>query len=239
MVEKKIIEYAITKSILVNKCSVTLTQIKESISSTIKKLSDNDEEYNKLMDTIPKFYRDHYNLDHEELYVQGYDGKEYINTEGDDGSVSVPMEVAEKGYKNGILLAYHNHPDASCIQSIGDFQVCGSINEKYMITVAKDGIMITKNTGWDSRGTRASFLGAVRAEYEQPIVEMFYNEPKWGFQELQQGLRDGSISQEEANKKGTKILNDYYSENMPNVIKGLQSKFNEYDADITVAYVPI
>ena len=43
------------------KCSVTLKGVREQISGLIRNITDNEEDYNLLMDTIPHFYRDYWN----------------------------------------------------------------------------------------------------------------------------------------------------------------------------------
>lgn len=236
MVSKEIIIKTFD-NLIENKCTVTLKQITSSIEPIVKRLTDTQEEYDTLMDSIPRFYRDHYNLDHEELYAIDNDGTEYTNTAGDNNSVEVPEELVDKGISDGVLLAMHNHPiDASCIQSDGDFAVCVYVNEKYMVTVANDGVMITKN---NTHNKNSFFVGQVRAEFEYPTLEMFYTDPEYGFTDIVDDLKQGKISQEEANKRGTKIMNDYYTTHMDSEVKRLNKTFQDYDLDINVNYVKV
>ena len=66
------------------KCSVTLKGIRASIEPMVKKLTDTDEEYTTLMEIIPKFYRDHYHKDYEEMQCHTYEYTEYLYDEDDE-----------------------------------------------------------------------------------------------------------------------------------------------------------
>ena len=160
------------------KCSVTLKGIRASIEPMVKKLTDTDEEYTTLMEIIPKFYRDHYHKDYEEMQCHTYEYTEYLYDEDDEplydedgnqqtkrsvdvytsrgqagtGRTKMPLdEDSDYVHKYpGILLGIHNHPNnSSSFQSSGDWINQAKFLVKFGVSCGDDGIDITKMNARD------------------------------------------------------------------------------------------
>lgn len=137
------------------KCTVTLKSIRKQISPIIKNITDSEEEYETLMNTISYWYRDHWNSEKEYLQYLTYDGKSY-ETSGKENIVDVTDEMQE--HKGEYLLSIHNHPNGSCLQSQGDIDTQATLTlEKYGITIGKDGVIINKNTDFNIDNSYGGF----------------------------------------------------------------------------------
>ena len=220
------------------KCSVTLKQIRADIEPTIKALTDNHEEYELLMDVIPHFYRDRYNLDHE---TYDYNGTVYAN-KGNDRMVQVPDEAREIAREEGTLLGIHNHPDATCFQSPGDYGAMTSLRQKYSVTVAEDGIMISKdNTAGDIIANPQGMYYVANQWLDDNIIEGYLKKSPEYKQNLND-MREGTISIDEANTRLNKQMNDYITENIPEMTKSMEDHFHNnvsYTHDMSLTYIPV
>ena len=223
------------------KCSVTLKQIRADIEPTIKALTDNPEEYELLMDVIPHFYRDRYNLDHETLQIYDYNGTVYEN-KGNDRMVQVPDEAREIAREEGTLLGIHNHPDATCFQSPGDYGAMTSLRQKYSVTVAEDGIMISKdNTAGDIIANPQGMYYVANQWLDDNIIEGYLKKSPEYKQNLND-MREGTISIDEANTRLNKQMNDYITENIPEMTKSMEDHFHNnvsYTHDMSLTYIPV
>lgn len=129
-----------------NKCHITLKSIKEQIEGLIFEISETDEEYNILMEHIPRFYRDYYNAPIEHLF--GYDVNGNIYTQdGDETSVRFTEEqdiTMEDNY--GLFLSMHNHPTDINFLSFSDIGLSSKDKYRtmYNVVVTKKGIAINK-----------------------------------------------------------------------------------------------
>lgn len=124
------------------KHSVTLKSVKEQISPAIKEITDNEEEYDFLMDRIPKFYITYYNHKTEHIEVWDNQGNKHQN-DGDETSVGHPETM---DHETPYLLSIHNHPNkVSEMQSNGDYGLQVEYNTKYGVSVGFHGLVITKN----------------------------------------------------------------------------------------------
>lgn len=134
------------------KTHYTLTEITEQAYPILEGICDSADEAEKIMEPLARFYREHWNSKDENETWMTYQGKTY-NAHGGKDNVITPENVREEGSRNGLLFSIHNHPSGLSIQSDADINDMGLCNEKYMITVARDGITITKNPShdWDVR----------------------------------------------------------------------------------------
>lgn len=223
------------------KCSVTLKQIRKDIEPVIKSITDTPEEYDLLMDVIPHFYRDRYNLDHETLQIYDYQGNVYEN-KGNDKSVQVPDEVRDIAREDGTLLGIHNHPEATCFQSPGDFGAMTSLRQKYSVTVAEDGIMISKdNTAGEIIPNPQGMYYVANQWIDDNIVEGYIMKTPEYKQNLN-GMRDGTIGIDEANRNLNVQMNNYITENIPDLTKSMEDYFHNnisYTHDISMTYIPV
>lgn len=173
---------AIEKEIV--KCSVTLKSIREQISPLVKRISDSQEEYDILMEEIPRFYRDNYNKDTEEMIMK-YKNGETFHASGDESSVRLSSEDSDRTFdlrESGIypLLSIHNHPSGINFLSIGDVGSQAIKKEKYTIVVSKKGIAINKLDKWGEDNSLKRHGQAVKSYWglERQTKEKIKNHPR-------------------------------------------------------------
>ena len=192
----------------VEKCSVTLKGIKKNIEPLVKSLTDTQEEYELLMEELPRFYRDRYNLDHETQWLWDYHDKVYMEENGDAHSVRVPYSAVREGIDgDGILLSIHNHPNSCSFQSPADYRQQAQINTKYNISIANDGIIITKN----ENGYRSRYVDVERTTFKtiNGIIQDFRDTPV--AQKIYKDFQDGKLDEETAEEKLNKEMSDYFN----------------------------
>lgn len=214
-----------------NKCYLSLKSIREQISPLIKDITDTEEEYGLLVDRISHFYRDFRNEKTEKMYVEGYTGNIYTEYEkGTEDSVPYPIEARREARENGMLLSIHNHPTSTSYQSDGDMNTMNLANEKYMITVSSDGLMITKNTS----GERFDSKTAIKVinRIEDNLLSMVDKTDE--IKELDKQIL--SISEEDYSKKYKQVENKLFIENNDEIIGNLNSQFKENDLPLVSYY---
>ena len=223
----------------VEKCSVTLKQIRKDIEPVIREIADSEEDYEYLMETVPRFYRDYYNADKEHLLMTNNSFEEWRNS-GNGNSVAPNEEMVNN---KDVLFSIHNHPNGYCFQSDGDWYVNAYGRTKYMLSVAKDGIMIVKDNDRNHipnpNGVRSLALDWVNGVIDKNLSS---ERTKIAFD-----LMLGEISTEEANSQMTKVLDKYVGDN--NLYGSLEHDFREsnkeyatnteYTHDYRIDYVPI
>lgn len=124
------------------KHSLTLKSVREQLAEPIKKLTDNEEEYNFIMERLPKFYVDYYNHPIEHIEVWDKEGNVHMN-DGTETSVNHPSTMRNK---EEYLLSIHNHLNKiSEMQSNGDYSLQVEYNTKYGISIGFHGVVLTKN----------------------------------------------------------------------------------------------
>ena len=153
MVKYKTLIKVIEKEIA--KCHVTLKSVREQIRPLLESITDTEEEYDLLMEKIPRFYRDYRTSNKEYEYMIDSIGNEY-NTIGDGNSVRLSDKDQDKLFANRnkgvtITLGIHNHPSGINFPSIGDLNSQEISRKKYSVIVSKNGIAINKQNleGWN------------------------------------------------------------------------------------------
>ena len=218
-----------------NKCTVTLKNIKQQISPLIKKITDTQEEYELLMDKIPRFYRDYWNAPLEHQLIKAYEkdgGKEWENV-GTETEIQISEEITTHGEFYGLLLAIHNHPFNCCFQSPQDFITKSELNEKYSVTVAKDGIMIAKKTGYNP----TSIIEPICYNLHKEKVEKIKQTPQ--YKDTIKKYEDNKLTKEECDVMVTKVVNDWYSEHLMECKNDLDEQFQKEDCGIQTDYMYI
>ncbi len=186
------------------KCNVSLKHIREQISPTIKNITDSEEEYETLMNTISYWYRDHWNSEKEHLQYLTYDGESY-ETSGEENIVDVTDEMKE--HKGEYLLSIHNHPNGTCLQSQGDINTQATLTlEKYGITIGKDGVMINKNTDFNVDNTYGGFA---QKWADEGLIKGFEQTPQ--FKALEEKFdKRNNVTDHDAVMKNINEYNDEY-----------------------------
>lgn len=221
------------------KCEISLKKIREAISPTIKEITDSEEEYNILMENIPRYFQKHYKLKHETILLQDYDGKQYADENGERNTVQTPQEV--KDIDEGLLFSFHNHPNDCCFQSLNDFLHIYDYGIKYGMSVAKDGIFISKNVepkNYFSTMTKLRINNAY-TNYMNGVIKAVKKHRKEEYAQLKKDFNEGLIDSESADKKLTQFVLDYLTENSPRESKKLTNRFEKNDVPISTNYIPI
>lgn len=222
----------------VEKCSVTLKSIRQQISPIIKDITDTEEEYNTLMEVIPKFYRDNWNNPKEHLLMQGTKGDIFEN-EGTEGSVSTPNEAVIESLKNGLVLSIHNHPaDSTAYQSLGDYVTqCVGTKEKYGITISKkDGVVISKLT---SKQVGRNKLSNTYNKIYTKMGDNFDKDKKAEIQSLKDDYHANKITLDQINKEYNDLFHEHMSENVHEYVNTLNTGFSNNNIPVEVYHAPI
>ena len=130
------------EKIEISKTHFSLKNIKSQIDPLIKGITDNEKEYSLLMEHIPSFFRDYWNSNNENILIVNNENKTYTASSNSEEYVNIPLEARKD---KSIMLTIHNHPSGLTYQSDSDINDMGNLMEKFMITVGRDGITITKN----------------------------------------------------------------------------------------------
>lgn len=235
MVNIQIIEKTITE-VINTKCHVTLKQVRSSIQQTIKLISDNTEEYDALMDIIPRFYRDYYNKKQESLLIQDYDGNKYTS-DGTINKVQHPKQAEEIGEKEGLLLSIHNHPGGCSLLSSNDVYNSGRLNEKYSMVVSKDGVTILKNSNpYDLdplRDVTWKWTSVTFPKISKPI------ENSEEYKKIVADYFDGKIPQLEMIEAESKLTSKFIDAHRIEIYSELQNVFNKNNLPITINYIKV
>lgn len=243
----KVIEYDIKK------CSITLKSIREQINPLLKRITDSQEEYDILMKEIPYFYRDHYNSDHEELFMQYLTG-ETFNAVGDESSVRLSWEDSQKTYdmgKNGVypLISIHNHPSGVNFLSIGDVGSQALKNEKYTVVVSKKGIAINKLNEWDEDNELQRKYKCVASYWslERKTKQKIKNHPRTKKleEDTNRKLSEAKTHSErmdvqrDSHKKMEELVDNYIISHMEESKKSLNRGFKENNVPMRMEIIDI
>lgn len=244
MVSKNDIDWVFTKTLSL-KCTYTLKGIRSQITQLITDITDNEEEYDILMDAIPRFIRDNHNKSVEVLVMRDYDGNTYESV-GDYYTVDVLEEAVEKGMSEGLFFSGHNHPNGTCFQSIGDFKCIRVYNQKYSWTWGVDGLMIVKNSNPAEIGIKEEFLYNSYYGYEwsyRDRVNEYSNGEFYEVTDLINSLDENdNKGVEECLNKLDAITNEWYGKHIVEEIDLLNSNFNKGNRtvdNINAYYLPI
>lgn len=208
------------------KCSVTLKDVRQKITPIIKDLTDTLEEQEKLIDTITHFYRDTYNLKHETCIIEDHNGNQYKN-DGEKDHVEIPPEAAEEGHENGLLYGIHNHPDTVGEQSGPDFLTMANLNQKYSICTGKGTITIAKNTNGKLTMEQLGML-MFNDDIQNSIIAMdlAFTADTNGLGEINRDFEEGKINVAEhralTEKRMNRILDKNFERDVGNYSKGLE-----------------
>lgn len=228
----------------IRKCTVSLKSIRSQISEVIRSVADDDGEYELLLDVVSRFYQSHYNLDHECMYLQDYDGLEYENENGSEGRVDVPSNAVDVGvYGYGMWLSIHNHPNfgrikSSSFLSYGDFIAQLNMNEKYCIVVADEGVSLCKYGANLDKDFNVK-MGAkdIYADYTDKKEEMVQSTAEYGV--IRENFLNGEITLEEADNEGTVMLHNYYNEHIDGEMEVLNRSFKKAHLPFEFYHIPI
>ncbi len=231
---------SITEEII--KC-ISLKSIREQISPMLKQVTDNDNEYDLLMEAIPYFYRDTYTKKNENIYVEDFNGNGWSDYGDEYGCYPPDAVFGELKKGNPMLLTMHNHPNQggkpfTPFQSPTDYFYMVFLRSKYGVTISKDGIVITKSDiGYTDRDEIENVATAHNKEIEGRILLSDKSgEYKKSIEKLQGGQ---GIPQEKDFATIDKCYNDYLIENIDYEIGELNGHFNKNNIPVASYYVPI
>lgn len=225
----------------IEKTHYTLKGIQEQIEPTIRKITNNEDEYNILMETIPKFYRDYWNKDKEYMTLVTYDNTQYT-VKGDEESVKRDDKLKEED--NEYILTIHNHPNHTCFQSQADYMSLTDTLETYGITIGNDGIMITEfkdgevtkaDIGLIYREARENdiFREFMKSDEYKQFEDDFHNRrPPFNIDDLDERMM---VYEEQRHKEENKFI----SNNTQKCTEIINNKFQEYNVDIKSTHIPI
>ena len=228
------------KSIVkVIKHSLTLKSVKEQISPYIKQITDNKEEYDFLMERVPKFYIRYYNHPIEHIEVFEKDGKVHQN-DGDGTSVNHPPTM---NHHTEYVLSMHNHPDKeSEMQSNGDFSLQVEYNTKYGLSIGFHGIMITKN-GYPFNPELSKEWGDIAYYNGDTAVMRIFRKMRKTNQEcidLQDAWANDEISTEEMDNRINELFGEELKSRDIDEIIGVQNDvFQNEGIPLNSIYVPV
>lgn len=207
------------------KCSITLKELRGLLGPTLKSITDTEYEYEELMNVVPRFYRDNYKKPNECLIIQDHKGNNwYAESTWNSHSVSMPDRAYDEGVENGLLYTVHNHPEGASFQSPADYEGAAADNEKYMVTVGRKEIALTKNSNGHMDPYKVSDICYDHtAQQVKRIRETNYE----GIRETMDRISKGDISPEEGRPILDKALNNYARENGPKMVRELNSLFEE------------
>lgn len=245
MVKYKTILKAIEQE--THKTHYTLKAIRKQIEPTIKKITDNQEEYDILMKEIPNFYRRYWNEKKENLSIIDNNKQKIDPILGEDHCVTFTDDIVEQAEKEGLFLTIHNHPSATSIQSDGDYYCIASLGIKYGVSISKDGIVISKNTygkasedyaddvlsSWSKWHT--NLKNEVRKTKESQEIDEWWSQIP--FNEMF-GERSTEISQE-LHERERKMYKNYVLNNMDEQIDNLNKQYETDDIPIRMSYIEI
>jgi hypothetical protein len=227
----------IKTSSLDSKCYISLKSIRASIEPLVSLVTNNNEyEYNRLMETIPRFYQDNYRLKYEKILCEDYYGDTYTNEDNQIRKVMIPKEAEKIGETEGLLLSIHNHPSGTSFQSTNDVYNAIRINEKYSITVARDGIMIVKNDSFNQIPWYESVYPYADVSY--PLMTMKIQEME-KYKKSVSEYTSGKITQMQHFKNQNKIIKEYMDENRENLMMAINRSYEEYNYPIRLYYVEV
>lgn len=230
------------------KCSITLKGVREQISGFIQDITDNQEDYDLLMDTIPHFYRDYWNkkIENMSCYLKDYKQTEFSNytNTGDDISVDMPPIVRtllsnDLFIDEGIRMAIHNHPSGTSFQSMGDYMTQATYTTKYNITVSDDGITISK---LDANLYEVDPLDVMigMAGFEEGRNQYFYNnQEQYGIDKIKDNVQKGKMTEDEGQEALNKIFSQYINDNIDSETDRVNDMFSYQNIPISVYHMDI
>lgn len=219
------------------KCNISLKSVRESIEPLVSSITKGNEyDYNRLMETIPYFYRDNYRLKHEKILCEDYYGDTYENDDNQINHISTPKEAEKIGGTEGLLYSMHNHPSGISFQSSNDIYNMIRLNEKYSITVARDGIMIVKNDSFNQIPINESPYPYTDVKFRlmtKPI------ENSKEYKEVVSQYRNDKITQMEFHNELTKINKKFLDKNRDTMINAINKRYEDYNFPIKLHYARI
>ena len=221
------------------KHSVTVKSVTEQISPYIKELTDTKEEYDFIMERLPKFYVDHYNGKTEHIEAWDKEGNIHMN-DGDQTSVEHPHTM---DHETPYLLSIHNHPNReSEMQSNGDYGLQAEYNTKYGISVGFHGMVITKN-GYPfdpekcyDNGDQAYYNGDIA------VSRRFYKVRKENPEciKAREDWLDDKIMGDEMDRRITAVFSkELKGWDTSELVEEQNQVFKDFDIPMTSYYVPV
>lgn len=229
------------------KTHYSLKAIKEQISPILKKITDTQEEYDILMKEIPYFYREYWNKGKENLNIIDNNKEKIDPILGENHCVTFPDDIVKQAEKEGLFLTIHNHPNATSIQSDGDYYCIASLGIKYGISISKDGIVISKNTYGKASEDYADKVLISWSKWHQNMKNEVWNTKEgkeindWWQQipfDVMFGDRSNEISQE-LHEKEKKMFKGYVLKNMDKEVNLLNKQYKTDDIPISMSYIKI
>lgn len=230
------------------KCSVTLKSVREQIKELIKDIADTQEDYDLLMENIPRFYRDYRNAnkEHIECHRKDYNMTEfetYYNV-GDENAVEMPTTLKillsnDLFIDEGVRASLHNHPSGTSFQSLGDYLNQATYTIKYNITISDEGITISK---LDAKLNEVDPLNMmiIMAGFENGRNQYFYNnQNQYGIDKLKEKAQSESITPDESQEELNNIFTKYINENIETETKKVNDMFKFQDIPINVYHLDI
>lgn len=212
------------------KCSVTLKQVRAAIEPTINELVGNNRLVKEiLLDEIPRFYRDNYNRKWEKSLVYDSDMIGYEN-DGDESKVGISPEARRIGTHEGLFLSFHNHPDGSAEFSGDDFLFMAGYKTEYNVCVSKGTIAITKTR------LKPSDMDTLR-DIDNNLcglytLELIAGSNDNGLFEVRKDYGNGKITESEYQENLKKIISDSMDKNFEKNIKTYGNAFKNAGLDI-------
>ena len=219
----------------VQKCSVTLKDVRAAIEPLIDELVGDDYVEKKvLMEDIPRFYRDAYTLDRETCVCYSHDGILYENKGGSRMEVGIPEEAVKVANREGLMYGMHNHPVSVGAQSEQDFMVMAGLDMKYSICCGKGSITIAKKEG----DVSLPVLKLANAMHTmENMSDIKKNADNLGITKIRDDYSAGKISKSENNSLMEKALTKYFNDNFDSEVSSTQTTFDNFD--IPIKYVGI
>ncbi len=230
-----IILKAITEEII--KCYVSLKSIKAQIESTIKEITDSQEEYDEVIDVVTHFYRDTYNSKIEMMKMMSKDNTLYENI-GDEESVDLPIGVEDVSFDgDNFRYSIHSHPqNGTAFPSFQDFWCYYNTEPKFMIISNDKGIIVVKHTNEEIPMVWENMSEAFRI-YDDRSDRMFRMSKD--FRDLERRYSDGDYVLSEFNDETNKLYQKHMSENMDKEVRDLNVEFMSKKCPVKCFYIPL
>ena len=250
MVKYNILLYVIKD--YVEKCSVTMKGIIHDLTPRVREIAETDEDYDMLMEYLPRFYMDYYNapVEHLTAVYQTTDTKtnktSYTSSHevGDEDHVDMPTTLKiflqyDLFDDEGVKMTFHNHPSSTCFQSMGDFITQTSYSTQYGVTISKDGIMISKTDG-KLYGIDPLDVMIVSAIEDQNKIDYIDNhKDDFKIHEIQTQVNNGKITDEEGQELLNKQYYKYLSKNIESEVEHMDEVFALNGIPISCNYIKI
>lgn len=247
------------------KCSVTLKSVKAQIEPLVKQLARNTNEYEYMMENIPRFYRDTYKSDSTTIYCRSKDyNRNWLENPEEEHEEwestmrghwnSIPQKAKEVGERDGFQIIMTNKTDwhgGISYPDSNDLNRMGLYNSKFLVVCGDDGLTITRNDTPVVRGdvwrpdrfsNDFEFVDAITkiTSHHRNIAEK--NSANNGIDRIRQEYRNtraGSKRDNEKREKIQKIVAQEWKAHSQEEIDFANNTLQSNGFDWTIHYVPI